>query len=69
MLYDMLYLCTREWKRAVQSLPTTPAILMVDNEATVQIARNGRLTRRIRHVERHFHFVHPGLGTFRIPAK
>ena len=44
MLYDMLYLGTKEWKKAVQSLPTTPAILMVDNEAAVQIAKNGRLT-------------------------
>jgi len=60
LLYDMLYLGTKYWKEAVQKLPTTPAILMTDNEATVTISRNGRLTRRTRHIERRFHFVRQG---------
>ena len=60
MVYDMLYLGTKHWKEATQNLPTTPAIMMVDNEAAVQIAKNGKLTRKTRHVERRFHFVKQG---------
>ena len=33
---------------------------MIDNEATVQIAKNGKLTRKTRHIERRFHFVRQG---------
>jgi hypothetical protein len=33
---------------------------MVDNDATVQIAKNGKLTRKTRHIERRFHFVRQG---------
>ena len=34
---------------------------MIGNEAgTVQIAKNGKLTRKTRHIERHFHFVRQG---------
>ncbi|KAI2494441.1 hypothetical protein MHU86_20087 [Fragilaria crotonensis] len=39
LLYDMLYLGTKQWRESTQRLPTTPAILMIDNEATVQIAK------------------------------
>ncbi|KAI2503718.1 Reverse transcriptase (RNA-dependent DNA polymerase) [Fragilaria crotonensis] len=53
LLYDMLYLGTKQWRESTQRLPTTPAILMIDNEATVQIAKNG-------HIERRFHFVRQG---------
>jgi len=60
LLYDMLYLGTPDWSEADQQLPQTPTIIMVDNEATVTIARNGRLTRKNRHVERRFHYVKQG---------
>jgi hypothetical protein len=60
LLYDMLYLGTKQWRESTQRLPTTPAILMIDNEATVQIAKNGKLTRKTRHIERRFHFVRQG---------
>jgi hypothetical protein len=33
---------------------------MFDNKATVQIAKNGKLMRMIRHIERRFHFVCQG---------
>jgi hypothetical protein len=56
----MLYLGTKDWKMAMQSLPSNPAILMVDNEAAVQMAKNGRMTRKTRHIERRFHFVRQG---------
>ena len=45
LLYDMTYLGTKQWRESTQCLPTIPSILMIDNEATVQIARNGKLTR------------------------
>ncbi|KAI2495765.1 hypothetical protein MHU86_18740 [Fragilaria crotonensis] len=44
--YDMLYLGTKQWRESTQRLPSIPAILMIDNEATVQIAKNGKLTRK-----------------------
>ena len=60
LLYDMTYLGTKQWRESTQRLPTIPSILMVDNEATVQIAKNGKLTRKTRHIERRFHFVRQG---------
>jgi hypothetical protein len=60
LLYDMLYLGTKQWRETTQRLPSIPAILMIDNEATVQIAKNGKLTRKTRHIERRFHFVRQG---------
>jgi hypothetical protein len=38
LLYDMTYLGTKHWRESTQRLPTIPSILMIDNEATVQIA-------------------------------
>ncbi|KAI2501282.1 hypothetical protein MHU86_13145 [Fragilaria crotonensis] len=58
--HDMLYLGTKQWRESTQRLPSIPAILMIDNEATVQIAKNGKLTRKTRHIERRFHFVRQG---------
>ena len=60
LLYDMTYLGTKQWRESTQRLPTIPSILMIDNEATVQIARNGKLTRKTRHIERRFHYVRQG---------
>jgi hypothetical protein len=44
--YDMLYLGTKQWRKSFQHHPSIPPILMIDNEATIQIAENGRLTRK-----------------------
>ena len=60
LLYDMMFLGTKQWRQSSQRLPTIPTVLMVDNAATIQIARNGRLTRKTRHIERRFHFVRQG---------
>ena len=60
LLYDMMFLGTKHWRESIQRLPTIPTVLMVDNDATVQIAKNGRLTRKTRHIERRFHFVRQG---------
>jgi hypothetical protein len=45
-LYDMIYVGTKQWHECVQRLPTIPSILMINNEATVHIAKNGKLTQR-----------------------
>ncbi len=60
VLYNMTYIGTKQWRKSTQYLPTIPSILMIDNEATVQIARNGKLSRKIRHIEQRFHYVRQG---------
>ncbi len=60
LLYNMTYLGTKQWCESTQCLPTILSILMIDNEATVQIARNGKLTRKTRHNKWCFHYVCQG---------
>jgi hypothetical protein len=60
ILYDLLHLGTNKWHQHEQNLSRTPILLMTDNTATVQMAKNGRLTRKTRHIERRFHFVREG---------
>jgi hypothetical protein len=43
---NMLYLGTPDWQEHVQTLPQTPTIIMIDDDATVQIIKCGRLTRK-----------------------
>lgn len=61
ILYDILYLGSDEWIQHEQKLSKTPILLMTDNTAAVQMARNGRLTRKTRHIERRFHYVREGV--------
>ncbi len=56
----MLYLGTKQWHESSQSLPSIPTIVIIDNEANVQIAKNGKLTHKARHIKQRFHFVHQG---------
>jgi hypothetical protein len=58
LLYNMTYLGTKQWRESTQRLPPIPSILMVDNEATVQVAK--KLTRKTCHIEQCFHFVQQG---------
>jgi hypothetical protein len=60
LLYDMTYLGTKQWRESTQCHPTIPSILMIDNEATVQIACNGKLTLKTRHIKQRFHYVRQG---------
>ncbi len=60
LLYNMTYLGTKQWRKSTQRLPTIPSFLMINNEATVQIARNGKLTCKTRHIKQHFHYVCQG---------
>lgn len=58
LLYDMTYLSTPKWTASRQTIDgMIPAILTINNEATVQIAQNGKLTHKTRHIERHFDYV------------
>jgi hypothetical protein len=56
----MTYLGTKQWCESTQCLPTIPSILIGNNEATVQIAKNGKLTRKTCHIEQRFHFIPQG---------
>jgi hypothetical protein len=60
LLYNMTYLGTKQWHESTQHLPTIPSILMIDNKVTVQIACNGKLIWKTRHIKQRFHYVRPG---------
>ena len=60
LLYDMTYLGTKQWRESTQPLATIPSILMIDNEATVQIVCNSKLTCKTQHIEQRFHYVCQG---------
>jgi hypothetical protein len=45
-IYVMRYLGIKPWRESTQRLPTIPSIHMIENKATVQIACNGKLTRK-----------------------
>ena len=51
LLYNMTYLGTKQWRESMQCLSTIPSILMINNKATVQIARKSKLTWKTRHIE------------------
>jgi hypothetical protein len=52
LLCNMLYLGTKQWRESSQQLPSIPVILMMDNEATVQIAQNDKLMCKTRHIKK-----------------
>jgi hypothetical protein len=60
LLYNMTYLGTKQWCESTQCLPAIPSILMIDNEATVQIVHNSKLSWKTRHIERCFHNIRQG---------
>jgi hypothetical protein len=62
LLYSMLYFGTKQWRESSQHQPSIPAILMIDNGATVQIVHNGKLkTKTLQQIKHRFHFVQQGL--------
>jgi hypothetical protein len=42
-------------------LDIAPTILMVDNQAAVQMGMNDKLTKLTRHISRRFHYVREGI--------
>ena len=65
LLYDFLFLGKNEYDRS-GTCGKTPSILLVDNQATVQMSKNYRVTAKNRHVGRRWHFVRRGVkdGSF-----
>jgi hypothetical protein len=61
LLYDMRYLGTKEYKHYEARLGNSPAILCVDNSAAVAMATSYKLTKKSRHIARHYHFVRQGV--------
>ena len=61
LLYDMRYLGTQQYKMVEDKVEFQPVILCVDNSAAVAMADSQRLTKKTRHIARHFHFVREGV--------
>jgi hypothetical protein len=57
LLYDMRYLGTNEYKMVEDRIVFPPVILCVDNAAAVAMSTSTKLTKKTRHIARHFHFV------------
>jgi KUP system potassium uptake protein len=61
LLYDYKHLGTKHYNQVNQILDIAPSILMVDNQAAVQMGMNDRLTKLTRHISRRFHYVREGI--------
>jgi hypothetical protein len=61
ILYDHKYLGTKRYDVMKQVLDMAPSILMVDNQAAVQMSMNDKLTKLTRHIARRFHYVREGV--------
>ena len=60
LIYDMAYLGTKEYD-IEGSTKETPSILLIDNQATVRMSKNFKVTAKNRHVARCWHFVRRGV--------
>ena len=61
LLYDYKYLGTARYNQVNQILDIAPSVLMVDNQAAVQMGMNDRQTKLTRHISRRFHYVREGI--------
>jgi hypothetical protein len=61
ILYDMRYLGTHEYTVYETTTHFPTGLLCVDNSATVAIAKSLKLTKKTRHIERHYHYVRDGV--------
>jgi hypothetical protein len=61
LLYDHKYLGTTRYSKIKQMLDMAPSVLMVDNQAAVQMGMNDKLTKLTRHIARRFHYVREGI--------
>jgi hypothetical protein len=73
LLYDFMFLGTEEYDRE-GTFGATPSILLIDNQATISMSKNYRVTAKNRHIGRRWHFVRRGVkvNLFKlewIPAK
>jgi hypothetical protein len=60
LLYDYKHLGTKHYNKVNQMLDIAPSILMVDNQAAVQMGMNDKQTKLTRHIARRFHYVREG---------
>ena len=60
MLYDIRYLGTKHYQHYESTIKFPPIILCVDNAAAVAMSTSPKLTKKTRHIQRHFHFVREG---------
>ncbi len=60
LLYEFEYLGSPEYK-IDGVFGTTPTIMLIDNQATVQMSKNYKVTSKNRHVGRRWHFVRRGV--------
>ena len=62
ILYDYKYLgTTRQYSKAEQMTSIAPRILMVDNQAAVQMGMSNKLTKLTRHISCQFHYIREGI--------
>ena len=61
LLYDIRFLGTPEYKLYECQVKFPPAILCMDNAATIAMSKSAKLTKKTRHIARHFHFVRDGV--------
>jgi hypothetical protein len=61
LLYDYKHLGTERYSKVNQMIDMAPSILMVDNQAAVQMGMNDRLTKLTRHISRRYHYVREGI--------
>ena len=62
LLYDLEYLGSNEYDKEGLYGNKTPSILLVDNQTTVQMAKNYKVTAKNCHIAHRWHFVRQGEG-------
>ena len=60
LLYDLEYLGTESYDINEQT-SSIPAIILVDNQATIRMSKNCKVTSKNRHIGRRWHFVRRGV--------
>ena len=73
LMYDFKYLGTEQYDK-VENTKSIPTVLLIDNQATVRMSKNYKVTSKNRHVGRRWHYVRRGVkdGLFKlfwVPAK
>ena len=62
LIYDLKYLGTKEFD-AKQVHGEVPSLILVDNQATVAMGKNYKVTKKNRHIARRYHYVKQGVKT------
>ena len=67
LTYDISFLGTTRYKKD-ETTKDVPTILLIDNQATVRISKNYKVTSKNRHIGRRWHFVRQGTiqGLFKL---